>query len=68
MLQRQTLADALAAYMRQLGMKRRVKPVGTLADYVKEKYGGREPEPSDAVPIDPNGDHGPTDAEATDET
>ena len=33
-LQRQSLADALAAYMKQLGMKRTAKPPTSLGDYL----------------------------------
>lgn len=33
-MQRQTLADALSAYMRQLGMKKKAKPVLSLSDYL----------------------------------
>ena len=33
-LQRQALADALSAYMKQLGMKKKSKPVLSLADYL----------------------------------
>jgi hypothetical protein len=36
-LQRQTLADALARYMGQLGLKRRATPTATLADYLAGK-------------------------------
>jgi hypothetical protein len=33
-LQRQALADALSAYMKQLGMKKKSKPVLSLSDYL----------------------------------
>jgi hypothetical protein len=36
-LQRQTLADALAAYMKQLGMKRTARPPTSLSDYLNGK-------------------------------
>jgi hypothetical protein len=36
-LQRQQLADSLARYMNQLGLKRRVKPATSLSDYVARK-------------------------------
>lgn len=42
-LQRQQLADALARYMTQLGLKRRAKPVPNLQDYIRERYGATEP-------------------------
>jgi hypothetical protein len=35
-LQRQTLADALARYMQQLGVRRVPRPVPTLAEYVQQ--------------------------------
>jgi hypothetical protein len=43
-LQRQTLADSLARLMTQLGLERRPRPVQTLEDYTREKYGTRVPE------------------------
>jgi hypothetical protein len=46
-LQRQQLADALSRYMNQLGLKRRAKPIQSLDDYIKQRYGNREPVPSD---------------------
>jgi hypothetical protein len=39
-LQRQSLADALAAYMKQLGMKKKGKPALSLSEYLKHKTGG----------------------------
>jgi len=36
-LQRQVLADALAGYMRQLGMKKRARPPTSLTDYLAKK-------------------------------
>jgi hypothetical protein len=41
-LQRQQLADALSRYMNQLGLKRRAKPIQSLDDYVRQRYGQRE--------------------------
>lgn len=41
--QRQVLADALARYMGQLGLKKKTKPVLSLADYLHTK----EPKPTD---------------------
>jgi hypothetical protein len=41
-LQRQQLADALSRYMNQLGLKRRAKPVQSLDDYIKTRYGQRQ--------------------------
>src|SRR5262245_48290711 len=38
-LQRQQLADGLARYLVQLGLKRRKAPTKSLAQYVTEKYG-----------------------------
>ena len=35
--QRQQLADALARYMSQLGLEKRVKTVTTIGDYIQEK-------------------------------
>lgn len=40
-LQRQQLADALARYMGQLGLKRRAKPTSSIDDYLTTKYGKR---------------------------
>ena len=37
-LQRQQLADALARYMNQLGLKRRAKPVQSLTTYIEDRY------------------------------
>ena len=37
-LQRQQLADALARYMAQLGLKRKAKPVPALSEYLEAKY------------------------------
>jgi hypothetical protein len=45
-LQRQTLADALARYMGQLGLKRRAKPTASLADYLATRSRG----PTEASP------------------
>ncbi len=42
-LQRQHLADALARYLAQLGLKRRAKPAPALGDYLAEKYGEERP-------------------------
>lgn len=39
-LQRQQLADALARYMTQLGLRRRAKPVPSLQEYLAARYGG----------------------------
>jgi hypothetical protein len=36
-LQRQTLADALSAYMKQLGMKKKRRPPASLSDYLATK-------------------------------
>ena len=47
-LQRQTLADALSAYMRQLGMKKKSKPVLSLNDYLAT--GKPKPSPAPAFP------------------
>lgn len=41
-VQRQVLADALSAYMKQLGMKKKAKPVLSLSDYL----GTSKPKPS----------------------
>ena len=41
-LQRQQLADGLARYMGQLGLKRRARPVPALADYLATRYGRRD--------------------------
>ena len=38
--ERQQLADALARYMSTLGLERRQAPARSLAEYLKEKYGG----------------------------
>ena len=38
-LQRQTLADALARYMTMIGLERRAKTVQPLQDYLRERYG-----------------------------
>lgn len=43
-MQRQTLADALSAYMKQLGMKKKSKPVLSLTDYLTNS----KPRPSPA--------------------
>ena len=45
-LQRQQLADALARYMGQLGLKRRARPTQTLQDYLA----GKERKPSTPHP------------------
>jgi len=37
-LQRQQLANALARYLGQLGLKRRAKPVADLQTYLAQKY------------------------------
>jgi len=42
-LQRQALADALAAYMKQLGMKKKRKPPASLGDYLAKKQGDDKP-------------------------
>ncbi len=42
-LQRQQLADGLARYLTQLGLKRRKAPAKSLEQYVTEKY-GNDPE------------------------
>ena len=42
-LQRQQLADALARYMTQIGLKRRAKPVPALGDYLARRYGEDRP-------------------------
>ncbi len=47
-LQRQQMADALARYMGQLGLKRREKQIPTLAQYVGEKYRGEETKTTEA--------------------
>ncbi len=39
-LQRQTLADALSTYMKQLGMKKKSKPPTSLTDYLATKQDG----------------------------
>ena len=39
-LQRQALADALSAYMKQLGMKKKSKPPTSLTDYLATKQEG----------------------------
>lgn len=44
-LQRQTLADALAAYMKQLGMKRTARPPTSLSDYLSKTNSKTAPEP-----------------------
>jgi hypothetical protein len=44
-LQRQTLADALASYMKQLGMKRTAKPPTSLSEYLN-KTNGQEAAPT----------------------
>lgn len=44
-LQRQTLADALARYMGQLGLKRRARPMPSLQDYLAGR--GEETVPGD---------------------
>jgi len=47
-LQRQQLADALARYMGQLGLKRRAKPVPALGEYLARRYGNKaDPEDGD---------------------
>ena len=47
-LQRQALADALSAYMKQLGMKKKSKPVLSLNDYLAS--GKPKPSPAPASP------------------
>ena len=42
-LQRQQLADGLARYLNQLGLKRRKPPTKSLEQYVTDKY-GNDPE------------------------
>ena len=37
-LQRQQLADALARYMKDLGLQRRARPVQSLQGYIKDRY------------------------------
>jgi hypothetical protein len=45
-LQRQQLADALARYMRDLGLERRTREIPALAEYLKAaRNGGTEPTP-----------------------
>ncbi len=52
-LQRQQLADALARYMKDLGLQRRARPVPSLQGYIEGKYStdlpedGRSPLPGD---------------------
>ena len=41
--QRQTLADALAGYMRTLGLKRKHKPPVSLTDYLSQKQDAAKP-------------------------
>jgi hypothetical protein len=41
-LQRQALADALSAYMKQLGMKKKRKPPASLTDYLAKKQDGEK--------------------------
>lgn len=43
-LQRQQLADALARYMTQLGLKRRARPVPSLQEYLATRYGKEDPD------------------------
>lgn len=49
--ERQTLADALARYLSQLGLERRAKPVTDLTAYVRERYGSLAPVPSSPTPV-----------------
>ena len=49
-LQRQTLADALAAYMKQLGMKKHRKPPASLGDYLGGKAQPPPPVPDPKEP------------------
>lgn len=44
-LQRQALADALSAYMKQLGMKKKAKPVLSLSDYLNGNGKAKTPTP-----------------------
>ena len=48
-LQRQQLADALARYMMQLGLERKVKLLPSLSDYLNAK-GKPKPKPAPASP------------------
>lgn len=57
-LQRQSIAESLARFMTQLGLEKRAKPVQSLDEYVKQRYGNRTPLPageaeqSDAPPCE----------------
>jgi hypothetical protein len=53
-LQRQSLADALSGYMKQLGMKKKVKPPISLSDYLG---GTKGTTPSNGTPV-PHGESG----------
>lgn len=52
-LQRQQLADALARYMTQLGLKRRTRPAPSLQEYVQARYGATAP--ADRAVLDAEG-------------
>ena len=49
-LQRQQLADGLARYMAQLGLKRRPKPALTIQDYMAARQDGGESSHEDTAP------------------
>jgi hypothetical protein len=51
-LQRQTLADALSAYMRQLGMKKKSRPPISLSDYLTNGKAKLSPDPTSPSAVD----------------
>jgi len=51
-LQRQQLADSLARYMAQLGLKRRAKKVPSLSEYLSTKGGANGADSGRCVPND----------------